>query len=108
MPLINVKDWMNERSAYKAQFVHDTFGYEHTGYVMTHPETGQKCIVDKTCCRWIKGDDFGRLMQEQNPTLFTEGKDLREALYASLVRRGIAKEAVVYSIEQLVTLAAKL
>lgn len=107
MSSIDVKAWMAERTAYKAQFVIETFGHEHTGYVLTHPETGQKCIVDKTCCRWVKGDDFGRLMSEQNPTLFTEGKDLREALTAILVRRGIAKDAE-YSVEQLVILATKL
>lgn len=107
MPSIEVKSWMTERSAYKAQFVTETFGHEHTGYVLTHPETGQKCIVDYSACRWIKGADFGRLMHEQNPTLFTEGKDLRDALKAALVRRGIAKDAE-YSVEQLVILANKL
>lgn len=107
MPSIETKAWMTERTAYKAQCVAETFGHEHTGYVLTHPETGQKCIVDYSACRWIKKDDFGRLMHEQNPTLFTEGKDLREALTAALVRRGIAKDAE-YSIEQLVILATKL
>lgn len=107
MSSIEVKEWLNEQTGYKAKFVNENFGHVHTGYVMTHPETGQKCIVDLMACRWVKKDDFGRLMHEQNPTLFTEGKDLREALKSALIRRGIATDAE-YSVEQLVTLAAKL
>ena len=42
-------------------------GYEPTGFVLRHPDTGEMCIVEQAAVRWIGKDEAWNLMHPQSP-----------------------------------------
>ena len=39
-------------------------GYELTGFVLRHPDTGEMCIVEQSAVRWIGKDEAWNLMRQ--------------------------------------------
>lgn len=37
-------------------------GYNITGFVLCHPVTGNRCIVEMSACRWLTNDEMWWLM----------------------------------------------
>jgi hypothetical protein len=44
-------------------------GYDLTGFVLRHPDTGEMCIVEQAAVRWIGKDESWNLMHPQSPNV---------------------------------------
>ena len=49
-------------TAEKSTVVMKRNGYNITGFVLCHPETGNRCIVEMSACRWLTKDESWWLM----------------------------------------------
>lgn len=43
-----------------------TRGYQLTGYVLRHPTTSDRVIIESSAVRWVKADDMAKIMFPQN------------------------------------------
>lgn len=41
-------------------------GYQITGFVLCHPETGNRCIIEMSACRWLTNEESWWLMHVSN------------------------------------------
>ena len=37
-------------------------GHQLTGFILCHPETGERCLVEMSACRWLTRDESWKLM----------------------------------------------
>jgi len=44
-----------------ASIIHRS-GHQITGFVVCHPETNERCIVEMSACRWLTNDEMWWLM----------------------------------------------
>ncbi len=59
-------------TAMKTASIMSRQGYKITGFVVCHPETHERCIVEKSACRWLTNEEMWWLMHVSksplNPT----------------------------------------
>lgn len=51
-------------TAEKSETVQKRDGYRITGFVLHHPETGERCIVEMSAVRWLSKEESWWLMHE--------------------------------------------
>ena len=49
-------------TAEKVEYLQKHHGYQITGFVLCHPETGERCVVEKSACRYLSNDGIWNLM----------------------------------------------
>jgi len=54
-----------ELTALKTASIRDG-GFRISGFVLCHPETHQRCIVEMSACRWLSNDESWALMHPDN------------------------------------------
>lgn len=70
MPDINTDDLLAvlrdvqsaDLTAMKAASIIKRSGHKITGFVVCHPETGERCIVEMSACRWLTNAEMWWLM----------------------------------------------
>lgn len=70
MPDINTDDLLAvlrdaqsaDLTAMKAASIIKRSGHKITGFVVCHPETGERCIVEMSACRWLTNAEMRWLM----------------------------------------------
>ena len=64
-------------TAEKSAVVMQRDGYNVTGFVLCHPATGNRCIVEMSACRWLTKDESWWLMHvsKELPTATDEPND---------------------------------
>jgi YD repeat-containing protein len=49
-------------TAMKTASIINRSGHKITGFVLCHPETQERCIVEMSACRWLTNEEMWRLM----------------------------------------------
>ena len=62
IPTRHVNDPLTDR---KADEIMER-GYQLTGYVLRHPTTSDRVIIESSAVRWVKADDMAKIMFPQN------------------------------------------
>lgn len=67
-------------TAEKSAVVMKRDGYNITGFVLCHPVTGNRCIVEMSACRWLTKDESWWLMHvsKELPTANEKAQQPRE------------------------------
>ena len=63
-------------TAKKTDTVQRRDGYRVTGFVLCHPETGSRCIVEMSAVRWLSKGESWWLMHTSRSPLDSDGKRL--------------------------------
>ena len=63
-------------TAEKSETVQKRDGYQITGFVLCHPETGARCIVEMSACRWLSKEESWWLMHESESPIHSANTHL--------------------------------
>jgi hypothetical protein len=63
-------------TANKTETIQTRDGYRVTGFVLCHPETGARCLVEMSAVRWLSKDESWWLMHTSQSPLDSDGKRL--------------------------------